>query len=133
VPRHTWAVIQFTADNPGFWTFHCHVTDHAARGQQIVLNVLGEEQAPLPDTVRTCPATDCVVYPEAGDPAFSNVTPQTDVVLAVLLALALVALTVLAVHNIRVRKNLRATLLAADAVNANGARKMKEYQDYNTM
>jgi hypothetical protein len=34
VPRHTWAVIQFTADNPGFWTFHCHVTDHAARGQQ---------------------------------------------------------------------------------------------------
>ena len=39
----------------------------------------------------------------------------------------------LAVHNIRVRKNLRATLLAADAVNANGARKMKEYQDYNTM
>jgi hypothetical protein len=100
------------------------------------------------DSVRTCPATDCVVYPEAGDPAFSNVTPQTDVVLAVLLALALVmlttmtfitldprqvALTVLAVHNIRVRKNLRATLLAADAVNANGARKMKEYQDYNTM
>ena len=45
------------------------------------------------DSVRTCPATDCVVYPEAGDPAFSNVTPQTDVVLAVLLALALVMLT----------------------------------------
>ena len=61
VPRHAWSVIQFTADNPGFWTFHCHVSDHHMRGQSIMFNVLGEERPLLPDNWKRCPSKACYV------------------------------------------------------------------------
>jgi hypothetical protein len=34
-PRYGHAVIQFTADNPGAWTYHCHIAWHASMGLNI--------------------------------------------------------------------------------------------------
>ncbi|KAI2624506.1 multicopper oxidase [Xylaria nigripes] len=34
-PRYGHLVIQFTADNPGVWTYHCHIAWHASMGLNI--------------------------------------------------------------------------------------------------
>ncbi|MFV0288333.1 MAG: multicopper oxidase domain-containing protein, partial [Mycoplasmatales bacterium] len=33
--------IQFTANNPGIWAFHCHDLEHAARGMFTTINYNG--------------------------------------------------------------------------------------------
>jgi FtsP/CotA-like multicopper oxidase with cupredoxin domain len=56
--RRSWAVIRFTADNPGAWLFHCHMEQHIPTGQMMVLNILPAEQPPIPKDVPTegpCP------------------------------------------------------------------------------
>ncbi len=37
VQRCGWAVIQWTADNPGWWFFHCHIEWHLATGMALVI------------------------------------------------------------------------------------------------
>ena len=32
--------IEFTADNPGNWMFHCHVLEHQSAGMMATLRVL---------------------------------------------------------------------------------------------
>lgn len=45
LPAGGWAVIQFKADNPGWWFFHCHMAIHAHDGMALVL-VEAPEQIP---------------------------------------------------------------------------------------
>ncbi|HMK34804.1 MAG TPA: multicopper oxidase domain-containing protein [Desulfomonilaceae bacterium] len=47
IPRNGWAVIQWKADNPGFWFFHCHVQWHMATGMAILV-VEGNPPPPPP-------------------------------------------------------------------------------------
>lgn len=32
IPAYSYAIIQFEADNPGTWPFHCHIAAHVAGG-----------------------------------------------------------------------------------------------------
>ncbi len=45
IPRKGWAVVQWKADNPGFWFFHCHVQWHMATGMVLLVT---EGDPPLP-------------------------------------------------------------------------------------
>ncbi|CAL8148357.1 unnamed protein product [Orchesella dallaii] len=36
VQEQSWAVIRFVADNPGLWTFHCHIDWHNLSGMSLV-------------------------------------------------------------------------------------------------
>jgi len=45
IPRRAWAVVQWEADNPGFWFFHCHIEWHLATGMAILVV---EGDPPLP-------------------------------------------------------------------------------------
>jgi FtsP/CotA-like multicopper oxidase with cupredoxin domain len=45
IPRRAWAVVQWEADNPGFWFFHCHIEWHLATGMAILVI---EGDPPLP-------------------------------------------------------------------------------------
>jgi FtsP/CotA-like multicopper oxidase with cupredoxin domain len=37
IPMNGWAVIQWVADNPGWWFFHCHIEWHMATGMALVI------------------------------------------------------------------------------------------------
>jgi iron transport multicopper oxidase len=37
IPNGGWAVIQWKADNPGWWFFHCHIEWHLATGMALVV------------------------------------------------------------------------------------------------
>jgi FtsP/CotA-like multicopper oxidase with cupredoxin domain len=37
IPKKGWAVIQWKADNPGWWFFHCHIEWHLATGMAVVV------------------------------------------------------------------------------------------------
>jgi FtsP/CotA-like multicopper oxidase with cupredoxin domain len=37
IPRQGWAAIQWKADNPGWWFFHCHIEWHLATGMALVV------------------------------------------------------------------------------------------------
>jgi FtsP/CotA-like multicopper oxidase with cupredoxin domain len=45
IPRKGWAVVQWKADNPGFWFFHCHIEWHLAAGMAVLVV---EGDPPLP-------------------------------------------------------------------------------------
>lgn len=45
IPRKGWAVVQWEADNPGFWFFHCHIEWHLATGMAILV-MEGDPPAP---------------------------------------------------------------------------------------
>ena len=42
-PRYGHLVIQFVADNPGVWSYHCHIAWHASMGYNIQILERGEE------------------------------------------------------------------------------------------
>ncbi|KAG0503235.1 hypothetical protein HPP92_003307 [Vanilla planifolia] len=51
VPQKGWAVIRFTADNPGVWLMHCHIDSHLTWGLAtafLVSNGVGESESTLP-------------------------------------------------------------------------------------
>lgn len=43
VDKFGWALIRFVADNPGIWTFHCHILWHTAAGMLMQFNVMPEQ------------------------------------------------------------------------------------------
>lgn len=45
IPAYSWVVLRFTADNPGFWTFHCHIQWHMAAGMVMQFSVLPSQAA----------------------------------------------------------------------------------------
>ncbi|KAF1831512.1 hypothetical protein BDW02DRAFT_556746 [Decorospora gaudefroyi] len=44
IPAYSWTRIQFVADNPGAWAFHCHVGWHAEAGLGMVFLVGGRDE-----------------------------------------------------------------------------------------
>ena len=54
VPSGGYAVIQFVADNPGYWIMHCHVETHTLEGMAVVINETHAQQTPPPCGMRTC-------------------------------------------------------------------------------
>ncbi|KAL6880378.1 hypothetical protein ACP4OV_011943 [Aristida adscensionis] len=58
VPGGGWAVIRFTADNPGIWIMHCHLDAHLPFGLAMAFEV---ENGPTPDAVLPPPPPD---YPK---------------------------------------------------------------------
>ncbi|XP_010553062.1 PREDICTED: laccase-7 isoform X2 [Tarenaya hassleriana] len=55
VPVGGWAVIRFTADNPGAWVMHCHIDVHLPFGLGMVFLV---ENGPTPSTMLPPPPPD---------------------------------------------------------------------------
>ncbi|XP_064643303.1 uncharacterized protein LOC135497379 [Lineus longissimus] len=56
VPSGGYAVIQFMADNPGYWFFHCHQEIHSADGIALILVEGKEHIGQLPDDITHCGA-----------------------------------------------------------------------------
>jgi hypothetical protein len=61
LPPSGWLVIQFDADNPGVWPFHCHIAWHVSTG--LYINVVERpdliENLEIPKSVKdTCVARD---------------------------------------------------------------------------
>ena len=54
VPGGGYAVIQFLADNPGYWIMHCHVETHTLEGMGVVINEAFGQQTPPPNGMRAC-------------------------------------------------------------------------------
>ena len=54
VPAGGYAVIQFVADNPGYWIMHCHVETHTLEGMAVVINETAVRTTPPPDGMRKC-------------------------------------------------------------------------------
>ncbi|CAN6170479.1 unnamed protein product [Urochloa humidicola] len=58
VPAGGWAVIRFTADNPGVWIMHCHLDAHLPFGLAMAFEV---DDGPTPNAVLPPPPPD---YPQ---------------------------------------------------------------------
>ena len=54
VPAGGYVVIDFIADNPGYWFLHCHIESHQLEGMAVVINEVQSEQNPPPDGFPTC-------------------------------------------------------------------------------
>uniref|UniRef100_A0A0D9WUH8 Laccase n=1 Tax=Leersia perrieri TaxID=77586 RepID=A0A0D9WUH8_9ORYZ len=55
VPAGGWAVIRFTADNPGVWLMHCHLEAHLPFGLAMAFEV---QDGPTPDAMLPPPPND---------------------------------------------------------------------------
>ncbi|XP_051174280.1 uncharacterized protein LOC127289987 [Leptopilina boulardi] len=50
-----YVILRFIADNPGFWSFHCHIDWHMLEGMNMVLHVGNREDLPpIPKNFHTC-------------------------------------------------------------------------------
>jgi len=49
-----WTVIEFLADNPGFWLLHCHIGPHATMGMELVIAVATEMIPEIPGNHHIC-------------------------------------------------------------------------------
>ena len=54
IPTGGYVVIQFLADNPGYWFMHCHVETHTTQGMGVVINEAFGQQTPPPPGMRSC-------------------------------------------------------------------------------
>ena len=54
VPAGGHVVIDFIADNPGYWFLHCHIESHQLEGMALVINELQYDQNPPPGGMSTC-------------------------------------------------------------------------------
>ena len=54
VPASGYVIIQFLADNPGYWLMHCHVETHTIEGLSIIINETATKNTLPPDGMRTC-------------------------------------------------------------------------------
>jgi len=53
LPRFSWIALRFTADNPGLWAFHCHITWHMEGGLMLqIASLAGLEKLAIPDELR---------------------------------------------------------------------------------
>ncbi|XP_012268620.2 laccase-4-like [Athalia rosae] len=55
VPAQGFVILRLIANNPGYWFFHCHISNHAEMGMGVVLKV-GEHEDMIqpPDSFPTC-------------------------------------------------------------------------------
>ena len=54
VPSGGYVVIDFIADNPGYWFMHCHIEPHQLEGMALVINEVEKYQNPPPKGMATC-------------------------------------------------------------------------------
>ncbi|CAH1800522.1 unnamed protein product [Owenia fusiformis] len=54
VPSAGYVVVQFRADNPGFWFMHCHAILHVMEGMELAFNEAEELHLPPPKGFPTC-------------------------------------------------------------------------------
>ena len=54
VPAGGYVVVDFIADNPGYWFLHCHIEPHQLEGMALVINELESKQNPHPSGMHTC-------------------------------------------------------------------------------
>ncbi|KAF5189673.1 L-ascorbate oxidase [Thalictrum thalictroides] len=59
VPVHPygWTALRFRADNPGVWSFHCHIEAHMHMGMRVVLEEGVEKVGKLPSSIMGCGKT----------------------------------------------------------------------------
>ena len=53
-PAGGYVVVDFIADNPGFWFLHCHIETHQLEGMALVINELESLQNPPPSGLSGC-------------------------------------------------------------------------------
>ncbi|XP_028402557.1 laccase-2-like [Dendronephthya gigantea] len=54
VPSGGYVVIEFIADNPGYWFMHCHIEPHQLEGMALVVNEVESRQNPAPKGMESC-------------------------------------------------------------------------------
>jgi len=55
VPIGGYLVLQFKADNPGYWMFHCHTLTHTVGGQNAILKIGETSDMPkTPESLKQC-------------------------------------------------------------------------------
>ena len=54
VPSGGYVVIEFIADNPGYWFLHCHIEPHQLEGMAAVINEVQTRQNPPPSGMTSC-------------------------------------------------------------------------------
>ena len=54
VPSGGYVVIEFIADNPGYWFLHCHIETHQLEGMAAVINEVQTRHNPPPSGMTTC-------------------------------------------------------------------------------
>ena len=54
VPSGGYVVIEFIADNPGYWFLHCHIETHQLEGMAAVVNEVETRQNPPPSGMTSC-------------------------------------------------------------------------------
>ncbi|XP_046632663.1 laccase-like [Daphnia pulicaria] len=55
IPDGGYTIIRFTATNPGYWLFHCHLEFHIDIGMGLIFKVGGHEEfPPVPESFPTC-------------------------------------------------------------------------------
>ena len=54
VPSGGYVVIDFIANNPGYWFLHCHIEPHQLEGMAVVINEVQSKQNPPPKGLTTC-------------------------------------------------------------------------------
>ena len=59
VPAGGYVVIQFLANNPGYWFMHCHIQLHTLSGMAVIINEAPDQHNPPPPGMLTCPNLSC--------------------------------------------------------------------------
>ena len=54
VPSGGYVVIEFIADNPGYWFLHCHIEPHQLEGMATVINEVQTRHNPPPSGMTSC-------------------------------------------------------------------------------
>ena len=54
VPSGGYVVVEFIADNPGYWFLHCHIESHQLEGMAAVINEVQTRHNPPPSGMSSC-------------------------------------------------------------------------------
>ena len=78
IPRESYVVFRFTADNPGPWFFHCHMEWHVAPGAALVFSVARqgrykESIEPSPNNFPTCGQRQRLINNDTSKSASSSI------------------------------------------------------------
>ena len=81
VPSGGYVVVEFIADNPGYWFLHCHIEPHQLEGMAAVINEVQSRHNPSPSGMASCKSFTWSVeefnekrkwVSDAGRPAWEN-------------------------------------------------------------
>ena len=92
VPVGGYIVIQFRADNPGWWFLHCHIEPHQVEGMSMV--VREGTPPPPPDSFPKCGNFE-ITTPPSSPTSGSSSTPLSGPVAATIVVFAFIGLVML--------------------------------------